>query len=382
MKNAFPNQFNIYIHDTPSKSKFTRDSRYFSHGCIRLQNPFDLAEKILGLQGISREEINQIARAGKKKIVKLKKWTYIIRFDNTGTFSAASESVIDPLDIQVHNQDGTPVKMGRVYSNEWRINAHNFSESAATDAAFYVLTPTGETPSGTSTDYTWKLKFAGLAGYVFEVAGNNIGLPKPNSDFSEDQTKTMAPVPLYKVYLNVPEIANGGGNAPLLDKFKYAGASDWKCDCIPASKGSFNFESNVVGTYEVVIDLDKDGKFNTSSGDILLKGDVKKGTNSVFWDGKDGNQKAVAASTYDVQLSVRLGELHFVGRDIETSKEGLRIFGVDPPELSTTPTSAKMFWNDTRINDYLSPDHETHPGKEVPLDQKVNPAETISLLKA
>jgi murein L,D-transpeptidase YcbB/YkuD len=73
VKFMFPNKFNIYIHDTPSKSKFTKDSRYFSHGCIRLQNPFDLAEKILALQGISRDEINQIARVGKKKIVKLKK---------------------------------------------------------------------------------------------------------------------------------------------------------------------------------------------------------------------------------------------------------------------------------------------------------------------
>jgi len=73
VKFMFPNKFNIYIHDTPSKSKFQRSSRYFSHGCIRVNNPFLLAEKILGLQGVSRNSINQIVRAGKKKIVKLKR---------------------------------------------------------------------------------------------------------------------------------------------------------------------------------------------------------------------------------------------------------------------------------------------------------------------
>ena len=72
VKFMFPNKFNIYIHDTPSKSKFSRSSRYFSHGCIRVQNPFKLAEKILGLQNVSRAQIDSIVRSGKKRIIRLK----------------------------------------------------------------------------------------------------------------------------------------------------------------------------------------------------------------------------------------------------------------------------------------------------------------------
>lgn len=73
VKFMFPNNFNIYIHDTPSKSKFQATSRYFSHGCIRVYDPFKLAEVILGLQGRSRSEIDRIASSGKRKVVRLER---------------------------------------------------------------------------------------------------------------------------------------------------------------------------------------------------------------------------------------------------------------------------------------------------------------------
>jgi murein L,D-transpeptidase YcbB/YkuD len=50
VKFLFPNKYNIYLHDTPSKSLFGRESRAFSHGCIRLQDPFDFAYALLARQ--------------------------------------------------------------------------------------------------------------------------------------------------------------------------------------------------------------------------------------------------------------------------------------------------------------------------------------------
>ncbi len=47
VKFIFPNSNNIYLHDTPSKSLFAKESRAFSHGCIRVAKPRDLAIKIL-----------------------------------------------------------------------------------------------------------------------------------------------------------------------------------------------------------------------------------------------------------------------------------------------------------------------------------------------
>lgn len=50
VKFMFPNKYNIYLHDTPTKYLFKREVRAFSHGCIRLQRPFDLAYTLLGWQ--------------------------------------------------------------------------------------------------------------------------------------------------------------------------------------------------------------------------------------------------------------------------------------------------------------------------------------------
>jgi murein L,D-transpeptidase YcbB/YkuD len=48
LKILFPNSHAIYMHDTPSKSLFQRDTRAYSHGCIRLQDPRAMAAKVLG----------------------------------------------------------------------------------------------------------------------------------------------------------------------------------------------------------------------------------------------------------------------------------------------------------------------------------------------
>lgn len=47
IKFVFPNRYNVYLHDTPSKQLFEREQRTFSHGCIRIEDPFRLAELIL-----------------------------------------------------------------------------------------------------------------------------------------------------------------------------------------------------------------------------------------------------------------------------------------------------------------------------------------------
>ncbi|MDQ6763852.1 MAG: L,D-transpeptidase family protein [Bacteroidota bacterium] len=47
VKFLFPNSFNIYFHDTPAKSLFSKDQRAYSHGCIRLSEPAKLAEYLL-----------------------------------------------------------------------------------------------------------------------------------------------------------------------------------------------------------------------------------------------------------------------------------------------------------------------------------------------
>lgn len=50
IKFLFPNQHDVYLHDTPSKSLFQRSFRAYSHGCVRVQNPMDFAGALLAFE--------------------------------------------------------------------------------------------------------------------------------------------------------------------------------------------------------------------------------------------------------------------------------------------------------------------------------------------
>ncbi|MDX1780026.1 MAG: L,D-transpeptidase family protein [Thalassovita sp.] len=56
VKFMFPNAQNVYLHDTPAKSLFARETRAFSHGCIRLQKPFEFAYTLLARQSDDPED--------------------------------------------------------------------------------------------------------------------------------------------------------------------------------------------------------------------------------------------------------------------------------------------------------------------------------------
>lgn len=65
VKFIFPNKHSVYLHDTPSKSLFNREERTFSHGCIRTQNPLDLAEALLEGTDWTREKIDATIKTRK-----------------------------------------------------------------------------------------------------------------------------------------------------------------------------------------------------------------------------------------------------------------------------------------------------------------------------
>jgi L,D-transpeptidase YcbB len=74
VKFMLPNRFNIYLHDTPSKNLFNRDVRAFSHGCVRLQKPFEFAYRLLEKQTANpKTAFNTWLKTGKEKYVNLEK---------------------------------------------------------------------------------------------------------------------------------------------------------------------------------------------------------------------------------------------------------------------------------------------------------------------
>ncbi len=72
VKFMFPNQFNVYLHDTPARELFSRTVRTFSSGCIRLEKPVELAEYLLkGTPLGNRTAINEIIAKWQEKTVRL-----------------------------------------------------------------------------------------------------------------------------------------------------------------------------------------------------------------------------------------------------------------------------------------------------------------------
>jgi murein L,D-transpeptidase YcbB/YkuD len=74
VKFIFPNHFNVYLHDTPTDRLFFKDHRALSHGCIRVEQPVELARYVMGDRPEwSEGRIRQAMNANQEQTVTLKK---------------------------------------------------------------------------------------------------------------------------------------------------------------------------------------------------------------------------------------------------------------------------------------------------------------------
>jgi murein L,D-transpeptidase YcbB/YkuD len=109
VKFMFPNKFNVYLHDTPSRSLFSRSERAFSHGCIRLARPLELADQVLAVGGVSgwgMDKIDSVVASGKRTV----------------------DNLVDPLPIHITYftawvTDGVPNFRGDIYEQDEKLMA-------------------------------------------------------------------------------------------------------------------------------------------------------------------------------------------------------------------------------------------------------------------
>ena len=84
IKFIFPNNYNIYLHDTPAHSLFKRNKRDFSHGCIRVENPNELAQFVLRNQPEwDAAKIKEAMKANKPSILDVKQKIPVLIFYST-----------------------------------------------------------------------------------------------------------------------------------------------------------------------------------------------------------------------------------------------------------------------------------------------------------
>ncbi len=67
IKFMFPNDHAVYLHDTPNRSLFGAGRRALSHGCVRVENPFALADEVLGPEW-TNERLKRLIGSGERTI--------------------------------------------------------------------------------------------------------------------------------------------------------------------------------------------------------------------------------------------------------------------------------------------------------------------------
>ena len=71
VKFLFPNQYAVYLHDTPADQLFEETDLAFSHGCIRLERPAEFGAWVLGEQGWDESRVQGSMNGGERQVVEL-----------------------------------------------------------------------------------------------------------------------------------------------------------------------------------------------------------------------------------------------------------------------------------------------------------------------
>lgn len=179
----------------------------------------------------------------------------------------------------------------------------------------------------------------------------------------------ISPAGTQKLFFNTPDFTNLPEDAPLW--LNGAAASTWlnKPPVLPVAPntfaftgnegtpgqagtnpmgGYFTFDSNIVGGYEIKIDLNQDGTYGNSN-DAILVGSAQIGLNTVPWDGLDGAGNPVPAGpqSYGVRIKLRAGEVHFPYVDVESNPGGLIIQRLRPTTVLIDPYL--VYYNDSGL---------------------------------
>lgn len=105
LKFIFPNPDGVYLHDTPSKNLFSRERRDFSHGCVRVKNPSELAKFVFQNQeGFSPERLDSMLQSEQHRQISLRN-TIPVLFFYTTVFYEQGDKLTFYNDIYGHDAE-------------------------------------------------------------------------------------------------------------------------------------------------------------------------------------------------------------------------------------------------------------------------------------
>ncbi|WP_300487057.1 DUF11 domain-containing protein, partial [Flavobacterium sp.] len=286
--------------------------------------------------------------------------------------------LIAAWDVSVRNSANSAWVNGRVYTNI--LNLHISGSSFLANKAFYgnmyVLTRDG---------IAYRVSNNGSNGVGFTFFVNNKGFLTASGNPSYKSLDISDPTDA-QFRIHDPRSADSGSNVthkifyskPALDLPTSAsmsgGTTTWLKNSVltptasnitytgvegtpdlSGNKGAYiGFDSNLAGTYKIEIL----GGFPTRT----ITGNCIVGTNTVFWDGRDGNGNILPAGTNIGEIRVQLfgAEVHFPFIDMEINPGGIIIEQLDNSYNLFTPNRDLVYWDDSDISGGMAT-HKSNP---------------------
>ncbi|THF47407.1 DUF11 domain-containing protein, partial [Flavobacterium supellecticarium] len=286
--------------------------------------------------------------------------------------------LIAAWDVSVRNSANSAWVNGRVYTNI--LNLHISGSSFLANKAFYgnmyVLTRDG---------IAYRVTNNGSNGVGFTFFVNNKGFLTASGSSSYKSLNISDPTDA-QFRIHDPRSADSGSNVthkifyskPALDLPTSAsmsgGTTTWLKNSVltptasnitytgvegtpdlSGNKGAYiGFDSNLAGTYKIEIL----GGFPTRT----ITGNCIVGTNTVFWDGKDGNGNILPAGTNIGEIRVQLfgAEVHFPFIDMEINPGGIIIEQLDSSYNLFSPTKDLVYWDDSDVTGGMAT-HKSNP---------------------
>jgi uncharacterized repeat protein (TIGR01451 family) len=289
---------------------------------------------------------------------------------------SATTGVISAWDVTVRSSGGAKIP-GRVYANYYAFNIGNNNRQIS--SKLFVLTQEG---------YRYSIDLNGLDpfGFIFfanrtsffnqntgrplfrslQFTGANPGQLPPNYFLHNPNLPDNGPYVTHKIFINTPDAAmpssassptgltwlyNQPVPPPLPGNFKFTGieGTNGQAGTSPLG-GSLTFDSSLQTSYSITIDLSGDGVYGNGNDRTFL-GQAVVGANSVFWDGRDGNDNTVAPNIipYGVRVNLYAGEAHFPMIDVERNPNGIIVQRQNqPPGLTSAADHPDNVYYDDR----------------------------------
>ncbi|NOH81024.1 hypothetical protein F0231_14865 [Vibrio sp. RE86] len=273
---------------------------------------------------------------------------YVVRF-----VDVAGNRTFERWDISVNSSPHDSIdptrNSGNLFSYTWAFVTEGTTQDQATTTRLYAVAPGGFV----NTNYVWVLDLNEFSGHIYDIVANSVGLPSPDSGLSKELSGTGVPIPEYPVYLSYPIEADINPTPTEPPSFVVGGeptfvGTDGQIGFHPelGERGEITFRPNISGTYAIKIDTNRDGLF--ADNDMYISGDMTANTEvRAEWDGTDSLGNHLSQGQYNIEVELRIGEYHFVARDVETSGggsgNGLTILkAVD----ADTVQGAQVYWDD------------------------------------